>query len=69
MRDAGAYVVVRELHLEIEDEGIRGLVERIVDVLMGDEEGGEEGIRHGNEKLQHEAENSDSDDDKIVPIF
>ena len=37
VRERGTYAVIRELHLRIEDEGVRRGVERLVDVLMGDE--------------------------------
>lgn len=33
----GTYPVIRELHLEVEDEGVRSGCERLVDVIMGDE--------------------------------
>lgn len=51
VRAQGGYVVLRELHLEVEDEGVRALVERIVDVLMGEEGEGEGrvGKREGQE--------------------
>ena len=35
--ESGTYPVIRELHLEVEDEGVRRGCERLVDVLMGDE--------------------------------
>jgi hypothetical protein len=38
MRNSGVYIVIRRLHEEVEDEDIRGLVERLVNVLMRDEE-------------------------------
>ena len=38
MRKSGVYVVVRRLHEEVEDEDVKGLVERLVNVLMRDEE-------------------------------
>jgi len=38
MRKSGVYVVIRRLHEEIEDEYVKGLVERLVNVLMRDEE-------------------------------
>ena len=38
MRKSRVYVVVRRLHLEVEDEDVRGLVERLVNVLVRDEE-------------------------------
>ncbi|KAL2038776.1 hypothetical protein N7G274_008534 [Stereocaulon virgatum] len=47
MRGAGVYVVVRELHLGWEDEGVRRGWERLVEVLMGEEEGGV-GVRDKN---------------------
>lgn len=37
VRESGTYPVVRELHLDVEDEGVRRGCERLVDVLMGDE--------------------------------
>lgn len=40
MKEAGAYLVVRELHLEIEDDGVRAACEKVVDVLMIDGEDG-----------------------------
>jgi hypothetical protein len=38
MRKSGVYVVIRRLHEEIDDEDVKGLVERLVNVLMRDEE-------------------------------
>ena len=37
VREGGTYPVVRELHLDIEDEEVRRGCERLVDVIMGDE--------------------------------
>lgn len=37
VKDGGTYPVIRELHLQIDDEGVRRGCERIVDVIMGDE--------------------------------
>lgn len=37
VKDRGTYPVIRELHLQLEDEGVRRECEKIVDVLMGDE--------------------------------
>lgn len=39
LRQVKAYPVVRELHLGVENEGVREACERIVQVLMRDEEG------------------------------
>lgn len=41
LRDMGGYYVVRECHLAVEDEGVREGCERLVQVLMRDEEGEE----------------------------
>jgi hypothetical protein len=38
MRKNNVYVVIRRLHLEVEDDDVRGLVERLVNVLVRDEE-------------------------------
>lgn len=38
MRKNGVYIVIRRLHEEIEDEDVKELVERLVNVLMRDEE-------------------------------
>ena len=41
MRGVGVYPVVRETHLRVEDEAVREACERLVQVLMRDEEGEE----------------------------
>ena len=38
MRKSGVYIVIRRLHEEIDDEDVKGLVERLVNVIMRDEE-------------------------------
>lgn len=37
VKESGTYPVIRELHLDVEDEEVRRGCERLVDVLMGDE--------------------------------
>ncbi len=54
VKESGTYPVIRELHLDVEDEGVRRGCERLVDVLMGDEAvgGSHEGVgqkRDGND--------------------
>ena len=34
MRTNGVYVVIRRLHQQVEDEDVKGLVERLVDIIM-----------------------------------
>lgn len=63
VKGAGAYVVVRELHVEVEDERVREWCERVVNVLMVDEEG----EIPPSDKIQEEDE--DADDHTIVEIF
>lgn len=76
IKEAGAYVIIRELHLEVEDEAVREVCERVVQVLMGDEVDGEDtqnrqrrlGAASGGSMVtQREAE--EDDDDQIVEIF
>jgi Domain of unknown function (DUF384) len=38
MRKGGVYPVIRRLHEEVDDEEVKGTVERLVNVLMRDEE-------------------------------
>ena len=37
VKEKGTYPVIRELHLHVDNEGVRRACERIVDVIMGDE--------------------------------
>ena len=49
VKEGGTYPVIRELHLDIEDEGVRRGCERLVDVLMGEEAvGGSHEVVLGN---------------------
>ncbi|KAH0543713.1 hypothetical protein FGG08_002029 [Glutinoglossum americanum] len=61
MRGCGVYPLIRECHLHIEDDDVRDGAERLVQVLMRDEENGEGG---GFVKELEEDE-----DDKIVDVF
>lgn len=76
LRAAGGYFVVRELHVAVEDEGVREGCERLVQVLMQDDEGeGMQEVEEGNgdggammtEKSKEEDESDD--DDRVVEIF
>lgn len=61
--EGGTYLVVRELHREVEDEGVREGCERLVDVLMAveDVEGEGRGDKGGGEVEDEES--------KVVEIF
>jgi hypothetical protein len=52
LRQIKVYPVIRETHLQIEDEGVREACERLVQVLMRDEEG-EEKVDEGMKALKH----------------
>ncbi|TVY12489.1 Protein HGH1-like, partial [Lachnellula arida] len=48
LREVRVYPVIRETHLRVEDEGVREACDRLVQVLMRDEEGeGLEEVDHG----------------------
>ena len=85
MRKRGVYFIVRECHLAVEEEGVREECERLVNILMRDEElediesgkgrAGEQrmnvgqGGEMGKEKGSAEEEESDEDDNKVVEIL
>ncbi len=61
LRGAGVYPVVRETHAAVEDEGVREVADRLVQVLMRDEEGSD-GKREGG------AREGDGED-QVVEVF
>lgn len=80
VRAGGTYYVVRELHLAVEDEGVREGCERLVQVLMQEEEEGDESATAGSEggmltenskdvKPGEKNDDDDDEDDRIVEIF
>ena len=60
MRDSGVYPIIREVHLHVEDEGVREGAERLVDMLMRDEE---------DEKKAVEDSRDDDEDDRVIELF
>ncbi|MCJ1477216.1 hypothetical protein MMC13_005887 [Lambiella insularis] len=82
LRDAGSYFVIRELHLAIEDDGVREGCDRLVQVLLRDEEGEQSELRTNGDPLQRAANRGGGDvgrmvtqadeedeDDQVVEIF
>lgn len=63
LRRVNSYCIVREVHKLVEDESVEEACDRIVQVLMRDEEP-EEKV-----KEVREGEDEDEDDDAIVEIF
>jgi len=59
MRDVKVYPILRETHLRVNDEGVQEACERLVQVLVRDEEDGEAGAR-GNNDID--------DDERIVEV-
>ena len=57
MREVKVYPIVRETHLRIEDDGVREACERLVQVLMRDEEG-EEKVDEGMTALVRKTQKS-----------
>ncbi|KAK5107200.1 hypothetical protein LTR62_001646 [Meristemomyces frigidus] len=63
LRKVKVYPIVRELHLQVEDEDVREGCDRLVQVLMRDEEGEE---RDEGPKVQ---EIEEDEDDQIVEVL
>lgn len=64
MRAVKVYPLIRETHLHIEDENVQEACDRLVQVLMRDEEG--EGQPEPEQAEQPQAAN---EDDKVVELF
>jgi len=60
--EGGTYLVIRELHREVEDEGVREGCERLVDVLMAVEDVERAG-REGKVEVEEDEES------QVVEIF
>lgn len=83
LKDAGTYFVIRELHLAIEDERVREGCDRLVQVLMRDEEGEETELKgHALQRaasrggggadvgrMVTQVDEEEDEDDQIVEIF
>ena len=78
IKDAGGYLVVRELHVVEEDEGVRTACERVVDVLLKGEMEEMEETKERRKTQENEetgrvtelGEGEDEDEDeKIVEVF
>lgn len=59
MRNSGVYQIIREMHLHVEDEKIREACERLVDLLMRDEE----------DTKDSEQADAEDDEEKVVELF
>ncbi|KAK0979180.1 Protein hgh1 [Friedmanniomyces endolithicus] len=68
LREVKCYPIVRELHLQVEDEGVREGCDRLVQVLMRDEEG-EEGEAEAGAVVPRVQEVEEVEDDQIVDVM
>lgn len=69
MRKIQVYPVIRETHLRVKDEGVRIACERLVQVIMLDDEVDEDGARaETNSNNRVVEEELDDDDDKVVEV-
>lgn len=68
MREVKVYPIVRETHASVEDEGVRESCDRLVQVIMRDEEGeGEEDGQEGK-MLQMQQEEEEDEEEQIIDV-
>lgn len=63
MRAVKVYPLIRETHLHVQDENVQEACDRLVQVLMRDEEG------EGQEPEQPQLEPAKDEDDQVVELF
>jgi hypothetical protein len=70
LREVKVYPIARELHVQVEDEGVREGCDRLVQVLMRGEEGEEDpnAVPKPEERVQ-EIEDDEDEDEKIVDVL
>ena len=66
LRAVKVYPIVRELHLQVEDESVREGCDRLVQVLMREEEGGGEAESGAHPRVQ---EIEEDEDEQIVDVL
>lgn len=71
MRAVQAYPFIRECHLHVEDEGVREACDRLVQVLMRDEEGDGAKTESGLSRAQAQIEGGqhEDEDEKVTELF
>jgi hypothetical protein len=65
LREVKVYPIVRELHLQVEDEGVREGCDRLVQVLMRDEEGEGKAVEGGSRVEEIE----EDEDEQIIDVM
>ena len=72
MREIKVYPIIRECHLHVEDEGVREACDRLVQVLMRDEEGEgnqDEAQIEAQSRAMADAQKRQAEDEKVVELF
>lgn len=72
MREIKVYPIIRECHIHVEDEGVREACDRLVQVLMRDEEGEgnqDEAQIEAQSRAMADAQKRQADDEKVVELF
>lgn len=73
MREVKVYPIIRECHLHVEDESVKESCDRLVQVLMRDEEGEGEATEEEMAKAKAKAitggQVQEEEDEKIVDVF
>lgn len=68
MRKIKVYPVVRETHLRVKEEGVRIACERLVQILMLDDEVEEKGASAETKETSRVVEEEDDDDQKVIEV-
>lgn len=68
MRKIKVYPVVRETHLRVKEEGVRIACERLVQILMLDDEIEETGASAETKEISRVVEEEDDDDERVVEV-
>jgi hypothetical protein len=69
MREVKVYPIIRELHMQVEDEGVREGCDRLVQVLMRGEPGDPAPSVPGVEERVQEVEDDEDEDDQIIEVL
>lgn len=71
MREVQVYPFIRECHLHVEDDGVREACDRLVQVLMRDEEGEGTRTKNGLAEAQARLEGQEpiDEDEKVTELF
>ncbi|PGH17524.1 hypothetical protein AJ79_01124 [Helicocarpus griseus UAMH5409] len=69
MREVKVYPIIRECHSHVDDEGVMEACDRLVQVIMRDEEGEGDAEAEAMEKARKEIEGKKDEEEEIVEVF